>query len=164
MPESPATRAINGPELPPVRSESARLTGFISCGSALGVTSTGGLGDPDSAAARVTGEADGVGEGLDDADAGALAEGDGDGFLAAVAEADGLADGLADGFAAAAGAATGAGGGATGGGAGGAGGGAALPPSHPAPGDDWLPATWGEAGGVEEEGEEFPPNSTVAKM
>lgn len=158
IPDIPAIRATNGPVPPPASSEAATVTGLISCGSAPGVASTGGLGEPTGAAAGGTGEVDGAAEGLADADAEGAADAlaDGEGFFAAAAEADG--------FAAATGAATGAGGGAAGAGGGGAGGGASLPPSHPAPGADWLPATWGDTGGVDEEGDEFPPNSTVAKM
>ena len=90
-----------------------------------------------------------------------MADGDGgEAFLAAVADGDAFAAVLATGAATGAGA---GGGGGAGAGAGGAGGGAA-PPSQPAPGEDWLPATWGEAEGVELRGEEVPPNSTVAKM
>ena len=152
---------MSGPEPLRALSEFATLTGLMSCGSELGAGSTEGLGEPASAAASGTdGLAEGTAEGFVEGEADALAEGDGEGFLAAADDGDALAEG----FAAARGAGAGAGGGATGAGGGGAGGGASPPPSHPAPGADWLPATCGDTGGVEVEGDEFPPNSTVAKM
>lgn len=164
IPERPAIKAIRGPGLLwEGRFESATATGLISCGSVLGIGSVGGLGEPAPAAASGGGDdAGGLTEGLAEGETEALADGEGEAFFAAAdAEADGFADGVADGFPAA-GAATGAGGGGAGAGRG-AGGGASPPPSHPAPGDDWLPATWGDTGGVELDGDAFPPNSTAAK-
>lgn len=159
-PDSAAIRATRGPELlfePPWSATATESIFWAVAGE--GETSVVGLGDG-AVPAAAAGGGDGL-FGFGDAEAEDLADGDGVGeaFLAAVADTDGLGDALA----AAVGGATGAGAGAgAGAGGGGGGGGGASEPPHMAPGDDWLLATCGEAGGTEVRGLELPPNSTVA--